>query len=54
MFPCPLVLITWEFMGAKHDKVKKIWGKGQIEAKKICSKRYNMSLSVHVICPKSV
>jgi len=38
MFPCPLVLVTWEVMGAKHDKVKKIWGKGQIEAKKIAAR----------------
>jgi hypothetical protein len=26
---CPLALITWEVMGAKHDKVKKTQGLGQ-------------------------
>jgi hypothetical protein len=35
MFPCPLVLVTWEVMGAKHDKVKKYGAKGRLREKKL-------------------
>jgi hypothetical protein len=30
-----LVLITWEVMGAKHDKVKNKQGEGQTMGKKL-------------------
>jgi hypothetical protein len=31
----PFVLITWEVMGVKHDKVEKKHGKGQTKGKKL-------------------
>jgi hypothetical protein len=31
----PFVLITWEVMGVKHEKVEKKQGKGQTKGKKL-------------------
>jgi hypothetical protein len=40
----PFVLITWEVMGVKHDKVEKKQGKGQTKGK-----IYNSALLLTVL-----
>jgi hypothetical protein len=46
---CPLILITWEFMGAKHDIVKKR-AKGRLRGKVYSSIRVQTASTTMDIC----